>query len=166
MDGGRPKHQLCAFWGARTRENTIIIYRVRSIPGAARTKKAGSEVCLRGCDVGPLCLYLLPWPLPMNGPASKETKTSAKTSMTRDATTAAAGVGAGGATSSAAASTRFGNALRSTCGYLHAQDRGRRRLVCESSMHAALRRAEAQWEKWARTAQAIQENRHHGARPP
>ena len=33
MDGGRPKHKLCAFWGARTRENTII-NRVRSIPRA------------------------------------------------------------------------------------------------------------------------------------
>ena len=33
MDGGGPKHQLCAFRGARTRENTII-NRVRSIGGA------------------------------------------------------------------------------------------------------------------------------------
>ena len=35
MDGGRPKHQLCAFGGARTRENTMI-NRVRSIPRAER----------------------------------------------------------------------------------------------------------------------------------
>ena len=35
MDGGRPKHQLCAFWGARTREN-MITNRVRSMPRASQ----------------------------------------------------------------------------------------------------------------------------------
>ena len=37
MDGGGPKHQLCALRGARTRENTII-NRVRSIPRAPKQK--------------------------------------------------------------------------------------------------------------------------------
>jgi len=36
VDGGRPKHHLCAFGGARTRENTII-NRVRSMPRAVRS---------------------------------------------------------------------------------------------------------------------------------
>ena len=34
MDGGGPKHQLCALWGARSRESTII-HQVRSMPRAA-----------------------------------------------------------------------------------------------------------------------------------
>ena len=31
MDGGGPKHQLCALWGVRSRKNTIV-NQVRSMP--------------------------------------------------------------------------------------------------------------------------------------
>ena len=42
VDGGDPKPQLCAFWGARSRVNTII-NRVRSIPRAShRTSPCGT----------------------------------------------------------------------------------------------------------------------------
>ena len=47
MDGGRPKHQLRAFRGARTRENTII-NRVRSMPRAAgRFSSASGRLPIR-----------------------------------------------------------------------------------------------------------------------
>ena len=42
VDGGDPKPQLCAFWGARSRVNTII-NRVRSIPRATKTRPRRSS---------------------------------------------------------------------------------------------------------------------------
>ena len=52
MDGGRPKHQLCAFRGARTRENTIIAPRAQErAKRSERSARGGGYQVKTGCVI-------------------------------------------------------------------------------------------------------------------